>query len=236
MPEKKRAIVLLSGGIDSATVLAIALADGWDVTPLSFDYGQRHFVELAAAQKIAKQFGLNEHFIFPLELNAVGGSVLTNAAEEVPKNRTGGEIGHGIPSTYVPARNTIFLSIALAFAEANQARAIFIGANAIDYSGYPDCRPEFLEAFEYMASLGTKAGAEGHQIKIIAPLLEMSKAAIIHKGVELGVDYSLTFSCYDPDEAGYACGGCDSCLLRHKGFIEAGVPDPTRYRQTPRDI
>jgi 7-cyano-7-deazaguanine synthase len=235
MANSKKAIVLLSGGIDSTTVLAIALADGYEVIPLSFDYGQRHFVELAAAQKIVKHFGLTEHFIFPLELNAFGGSALTDAAVSIPKNRTGSEIAHGIPSTYVPARNTVFLSIALALAEAHHAQAIFIGANAIDYSGYPDCRPEFLEAFEYMASLGTKAGAEGHSIKIIAPLLEMTKAAIIRKGIELRVDYSLTFSCYDPDEAGLACGGCDSCQLRRKGFDEASVPDPTRYRRTDRE-
>lgn len=229
---EKRAVALLSGGIDSATALAVALHEHYWVIGLSFDYGQRHFVELDAAKKVGAHLGIPKHFIFPVELNAIGGSALTGTTG-VPKYRTQTEIGHGIPSTYVPARNTIFLSLALAFAEVWKAHTIFIGANVIDYSGYPDCRPEYLEAFEYMANLGTKAGAEGHPIKIVAPLIKMTKSEIIQRGMELGVDLGLTFSCYDPDENGLACGACDSCQIRRRGFMEAGVPDPTRYREQP---
>lgn len=231
---RPKAISLLSGGIDSTTATAIALADGFDVTALSFDYGQRHFVELIAAKKIAASLKLAEHITFPLDLDLAGGSVLTDAAASVPKDRTEHEIGQGIPNTYVPARNTIFLSIALAFAETRKAEAIYIGANAIDYSGYPDCRPEFLAAFETMANLGTKAGIEGKSIRIVAPLLRMTKAEILREGTRLGVDYALTFSCYDPDDVGQACGHCDSCQIRRKGFADAGLPDPTRYQNRSR--
>ncbi len=231
---RPKAITLLSGGIDSTTATAIALADGYDVTALSFDYGQRHFVELIAAKKIAASLKLAEHITFPLDLDLAGDSVLTDAASSVPKDRTENEIGVGIPNTYVPARNTIFLSIALAFAETRKAEAIYIGANAIDYSGYPDCRPEFLSAFETMANLGTKAGIEGRSIRIVAPLLRMTKAEIVREGTRLGVDYALTFSCYDPDDVGLACGHCDSCQIRRKGFAEAGLPDPTRYQNQSR--
>lgn len=230
MQTKPKAISLLSGGIDSTTATAIAIADGFDVTALSFDYGQRHFVELIAAKRVAEMMKIGEHIIFPLDLDAVGGSALTNKGAEIPKDRSGDEIGHGIPSTYVPARNIVFLSIALAFAESRGARAIYIGANAIDYSGYPDCRPEFLRAFEEMANLGTKAGSEEHTLRIVAPLSSMTKAEIVTTGTRLGIDYSLTFSCYDPDDIGLACGRCDSCQLRRKGFIEAGLADPTRYQ------
>lgn len=231
LPEKK-AIVLLSGGIDSATTLAMALQEHYFVIALSFDYGQRHFVELDAAKKVGVHLGVPKHFIFPLELDAIGGSALTSNIE-VPKRRTESEIGHGIPTTYVPARNTIFLSVALAFAETWNAPTVFIGANVVDYSGYPDCRPEYLEAFEYMANLGTRLGAEGHPVKIIAPLINMTKADIIKKALELGIDLGITFSCYDPDEGGLACGACDACQIRRRGFHEAGVLDPTRYREEP---
>lgn len=230
MNTRERAITLLSGGIDSTTATAIAKADGYEVTALSFDYGQRHFVELFAAKRVAEALGISDHVIFPLDLDAVGGSVLTDKGAEVPKNRRADEIGMGIPSTYVPARNIIFLSIALAFAETRQAKRIYIGANAIDYSGYPDCRPEFLRAFEAMAQLGTKAGVEGSGVQIVAPLLNMTKAEIVSTGAGLGIDYSLTISCYDPNDVGLACGHCDSCQLRRKGFAEAGLPDPTRYQ------
>lgn len=230
MTTKQRAITLLSGGIDSTTATAIAKADGYEVTALSFDYGQRHFVELFAAKRVAEALGISDHVIFPLDLDAVGGSVLTDKGAEVPKDRRADEIGMGIPSTYVPARNIIFLSIALAFAETRQAKQIYIGANAIDYSGYPDCRPEFLRAFEAMAQLGIKAGVEGSGVQIVAPLLNMTKAEIVSTGTGLGIDYSLTISCYDPNDVGLACGHCDSCQLRQKGFAEAGLPDPTRYQ------
>lgn len=229
---EKKAIVLLSGGIDSATTLAVALAEHYYAIALSFDYGQRHQTELDAAKKLGVQLGVPKHFIFPLELDQIGGSALTTNVP-VPKKRTEEEIGHGIPPTYVPARNTIFLSIALAFAEVWDARTIFIGANVIDYSGYPDCRPEYLEAFEYMGTLGTKAGAEGHPIKIVAPLINLTKADIIQRAIDLGVEIGLTFSCYDPDELGLACGLCDACQIRRRGFLEAGVIDPTRYREAP---
>jgi 7-cyano-7-deazaguanine synthase len=231
---RPKAISLLSGGIDSTTATAIALADGYDVVAISFDYGQRHFVELIAAKKIAASLKLAEHITFPLDLDLAGGSVLTDAARSVPKDRTENEIGVGIPNTYVPARNTIFLSIALAFAETRKAEAIFIGANAVDYSGYPDCRPEFLAAFETMANLGTKAGIEGKSIRILAPLLRMTKAEILREGTRLGINYALTFSCYDPDDVGLACGHCDSCQIRRRGFAEAGLADPTRYQNQAR--
>ncbi len=234
MQTKPKAISLLSGGVDSTTATAIAIADGFDITALSFDYGQRHFVELIAAKRVAEALKISEHIIFPLDLDAVGGSALTDRAADIPKGRASDEIGHGIPSTYVPARNIVFLSISLAFAESRGAQAIYIGANAIDYSGYPDCRPEFLRAFELMANLGTKAGSEGKTLRIVAPLSAMTKADIVTTGTRLGVDYSLTFSCYDPDDIGLACGRCDSCQLRRKGFAEAGLADPTRYQSQGR--
>lgn len=221
----KKAVVLLSGGLDSATCLAIARHEGYEAHALSFFYGQRHRVELDAAARVASLLGAKEHKVLSFDLGAVGGSALTDDIE-VPKNHSLEEIGEEIPVTYVPARNTIFLSMALAWAEVLGARDIFIGANALDYSGYPDCRPEFLDAFENVANLGTKAGVEGVGFRIHAPLLRMSKAEIIKKGLELGVDYGATSSCYDPDECGCPCGKCDSCRLRSKGFAEAGVEDP----------
>lgn len=230
---KHPAVVLLSGGIDSSTTLALAIDQGHDVVALSFDYGQRHRRELEAARHIAKSLGVKRHIVFPLDLSIFGGSALTSAIE-VPKHRAEASIGHNIPITYVPARNTIFLSVGLALAEVIGARSIFIGANAVDYSGYPDCRPEFIAAFEKMANLATRAGVESRHIAISAPLIDMSKAEIITLGTKLGVDYALTLSCYDPTVDGCACGGCDSCLLRHKGFVEAGIPDPTKYAVLPQ--
>jgi len=229
-PGRPRAVVLLSGGLDSATCLAVARAEGYECHCLSFAYGQRHDVELEAARRVAQALGAADHKVIRLDLRAFGGSALTDDIE-VPRPTDEAEIGRGgIPVTYVPARNTIFLSFGLAWAEVLGAFDLFIGANALDYSGYPDCRPEFLEAFERVANLGTKAGVEGHRFRIHAPLLRLTKAEIIRKGAALGVDYGLTHSCYDPDPEGRACGGCDSCLLRKKGFREAGVPDPTPYR------
>jgi 7-cyano-7-deazaguanine synthase len=226
--EKKKAVVLLSGGLDSATVLAIARSQGYELYALSFSYGQRHIVELEAAARVASSTGVADHRTAVVDLRAFGGSALT-AEIAVPKGRTSGEMSHGIPITYVPARNTIFLAFALAWAEVLGASDIFIGVNALDYSGYPDCRPEFIEAFERMANLATKAGVEGCQaLKIHTPLIAMSKAEIIRKGVELGVDYGLTSSCYDPSPSGEPCGSCDSCLLRQKGFGENGIEDPLR--------
>jgi 7-cyano-7-deazaguanine synthase len=224
----KRAIVLLSGGLDSATVLAIARDIGYAVHALSFRYGQRHVVELNAARRLAAHFQVAEHVIAEIDLRVFGGSALT-AEIEVPKHRSLGEMARDIPVTYVPARNTVFLSFALAYAETRGARDIFIGVNALDYSGYPDCRPEYITAFERLANLATKAGVAGtQQIKIHTPLIELTKAKIIRRGLALGVDYGLTHSCYDP--AGeLACGQCDSCLLRLKGFAEAGAQDPVRY-------
>ena len=223
---EKRAVVLLSGGLDSATVLAMARTEGFTPYALSFRYGQRHAHELACAQRVAGKIGVEEHAIVDFDLRKFGGSALTGAIE-VPKDRAPHEISHGIPVTYVPARNTIFLSFALAWAEVLEAGDIFIGVNALDYSGYPDCRPEYVEAFEHMANLATKAGVEGtRRFRIHAPLIELTKAQIIKKGLELGVDYSLTSSCYDPAPDGAPCGGCDSCRLRAKGFAEAGVKDP----------
>ena len=228
--QKKKAVVLLSGGVDSATVLAIALGMGYETFALSFRYGQRHSIELEAAGRVAAHFGVSRHLIVDIDLRLIGGSALTSDLD-VPKNRSVDEIDKEIPVTYVPARNTIFLSYALAWAEVLGASDIFIGVNALDYSGYPDCRPEYIEAFERMANLATKAGVEGRQkLKIHAPLLALTKAGIIRKGVDLGVDYSLTHSCYDPSKEGVACGHCDSCLLRLKGFQEAGLRDPVPYK------
>jgi 7-cyano-7-deazaguanine synthase len=224
----KPAVVLLSGGIDSTTTLAIAIAEGFEAYALSFDYGQRHHIETEAACRVADSLGVKEHRIAKIDLRVFGGSALTDDVD-VPKRRSEPEIGHGIPVTYVPARNTIFLAYALAWAEIIPASDIFLGVNAIDYSGYPDCRPEFIEAFEILANLGTKAGVEGRRFHVHTPLIKVSKAEIIRKAVELGIDLSLTHSCYDPSLEGFACGECDSCLLRLKGFREAGIKDPIRY-------
>jgi len=224
----KRAVVLLSGGIDSTTTLAIAIVQGYEVYALSFDYGQRHQIETKAAQRVANSLGVKEHRIAKIDLRVFGGSALTDDVA-VPKQRSETEIAHKIPVTYVPARNTIFLAYALAWAEIIPASDIFIGVNAIDYSGYPDCRPEFIGAFENLANVGTKAGVEGRRIQIHTPLIKLSKADIIRKAVELGVDLSLTHSCYDPTPEGLACSECDSCLLRLKGFREAGIGDPIPY-------
>jgi 7-cyano-7-deazaguanine synthase len=223
----KRAVVLLSGGLDSATTLAICRHDGFDPYALSFDYGQRHKLELNAAKRVATKLGAREHRIAQIDLRVFGGSALTDEIA-VPKNRET-KSASDIPITYVPARNTIFLSYALAWCEVLGAADIFIGANAIDYSGYPDCRPEFISAFERLANVATKAGVEGTEFRIHAPLLSMSKSDIIRKGFELGVDYSLTHSCYDPSSDGVACGECDSCRLRLEGFREAGLTDPIQY-------
>lgn len=222
---KKRAIVLFSSGLDSTTCLAIANKEGFETYALSFDYGQKHRVELDNAKRISKHFNVKEHKIVSLALNSIGGSALTDDNIEVPDYQGTGEI----PSTYVPARNTIFLSVALGWAEVLEAYDIFIGANDLDYSGYPDCRPEYFKAFEAMANLATKAGVEGKHFKINAPLLRLTKSQVIQKGIELGVDYGLTISCYRADQEGRACGKCDSCTYRKKGFKEAGVEDPTRY-------
>ncbi len=221
----KRAVVLLSGGLDSATVLAMARAQGFECHALSVDYGQRHHAELAAAQRVARELGAREHRVIHIDLTAFGGSALTDSRIAVPEQSSS-----GIPLTYVPARNTIMLSLALALAEVLEAQDIFIGVNAVDYSGYPDCRPEYVEAFERMANLATKAAVEGKKLSLHAPLLHLSKAEIIRQGVRLGVDYGLTVSCYQADEDGRACGRCDSCRLRREGFQSAGVPDSTRYR------
>ena len=225
----KQAVVLLSGGLDSATAAAVALSEDFNVNALSFQYGQRNRVELDAARRVASALKLSEHRLLPINLRTFGGSALTDNIS-VPKHRDEAAIAEGIPITYVPARNTIFLSFALAWAEVIGSVDIFIGVNALDYSGYPDCRPQYLEAFQTMARLATKAGAMGQNITIHAPLLHMTKAEIIRLGTSLGVDYALTVSCYDPDSDGLACGHCDSCLLRSKGFREAGVDDPTAYQ------
>jgi 7-cyano-7-deazaguanine synthase len=224
----KRAVVLLSGGIDSTTTLGVAIAEGYEAYALSFDYGQRHCIETEAAQRVASSLGTKEHRIAKIDLRVFGSSALTDDVA-VPKQRAEKEIAHEIPVTYVPARNTIFLAYALAWAEVIPANDIFIGVNAIDYSGYPDCRPEFIEAFEALANLATKAGVEGRRFQIHTPLIKFSKADIIRKGIELGIDFSLTHSCYDPTSEDLACGECDSCLLRLKGFHEAGLKDPIRY-------
>ena len=225
-----KAVVLLSGGLDSTTMLAVAKAQGFEVYALSVDYGQRHRVELERAERIARVMGAAELKVVRLDLRAIGGSALT-AAIDVPTGRSAEDMAHGIPVTYVPARNTILLGLALGYAETVGAFDLFIWANVLDYSGYPDCRPEFLEAFERLANLATKAGVEGAgRFRVHAPLLKKTKAEIIREGTRLGVDYAQTLSCYDPDPAGRACGTCDSCLLRKKGFEEAGVADPTQYR------
>lgn len=224
----KKAVVLLSGGLDSATVLAIARERGFELHALSFDYGQRHRIELNAARRLAQAFGA-QHSVISFDLRKFGGSALTDEID-VPKNRTHSQISEGIPITYVPARNTIFLSFALGLAEVIGAFDLFIGVNALDYSGYPDCRPEFIKAFESLANVATKAGIEGRRFTIHASLIQMTKAQIIREGMRLGVDYSITTSCYDPSPEGRACGRCDSCQLRRQGFVEAGVPDPTSYQ------
>jgi 7-cyano-7-deazaguanine synthase len=229
---REKAVVLLSGGLDSATALAIAKSLGYELYALSFSYGQRHILELEAAGRVAASIGVAQHRTAPIDLRVFGGSALTDEID-VPKGRTAGEMSQGIPITYVPARNTIFLSFALAWAEVLGSSDIFIGVNALDYSGYPDCRPEFIEAFEKMANLATKAGVEGRQrLKIHAPLIALTKVEIIRKGIELGVDYGLTSSCYDPSPKGDPCGQCDSCILRLKGFKENGIDDPLKYKKT----
>lgn len=229
MMKHNKAVVLLSGGLDSTTALAIAKLQGYEVYAISFGYGQRHLIEMESARRVAQAIGVAKHLTMNLDLRAIGGSALTDEIA-VPKHATADEITATIPITYVPARNTIFLSFALAFAEVNEAADIFIGVNALDYSGYPDCRPEYIEAFERMANLATRAGVEGTlKIKIHTPLMAMTKAEIIQTGLRLGIDYSLTHSCYDPTPKGLACGSCDSCLLRLKGFAEAGAQDPLRY-------
>lgn len=221
----KKAVVLLSGGLDSATILALARRDGYSCHALSFAYGQRHSAELAAAAQVAKALGAVEHKTVALDLSAIGGSALTDSSIPVPDHPT-----QGIPVTYVPARNTVFLAVAVGWAEVLEAGHIFIGVNAVDYSGYPDCRPEFIAAFQEVAKLGTKAGVEGRGLAIQAPLQQLSKAEIVRLGTGLGVDYGLTVSCYSADAEGKACGVCDSCRLRRQGFADAGLPDPTRYR------
>jgi 7-cyano-7-deazaguanine synthase len=222
--EPKKAVVLVSGGLDSSTVLAMARSQGYACYALSYDYGQRHRAELEAAERVSAVLGDVEHKVVRLNLDSIGGSALTDTAIDVPEEET-----EGIPITYVPARNTVFLSIALGWAEVLGATDIFIGVNAVDYSGYPDCRPEFIAAFEAMANLATKAGVEGRGLTVHAPLIDMSKAEIIRAGLDLGVDYALTVSCYQATTEGLACGRCDSCRLRRQGFLEAGVADPTRY-------
>jgi 7-cyano-7-deazaguanine synthase len=221
----KKAVVLLSGGLDSATTLAVARRDGYACHALSFDYGQRHRAELDAAARVARTLGALEHKTVALDLSSIGGSALTDASIPVPERPS-----TGIPVTYVPARNTVFLAVALGWAEVLGARDLFIGVNAVDYSGYPDCRPEFIAAFQQLANLGTQAGVEGRGLSIHAPLVKLSKAEIVRLGASLGVDYGMTVSCYTADAQGRACGVCDSCRLRRQGFIEAGLPDPTRYR------
>lgn len=223
----KKAVVLLSGGLDSATCLAVALSQGYECHAISFDYGQRAHSELQAAQTLCRKMGVADFHIVPLALGALGGSALTDNTLSIPESSSEAD---GIPITYVPARNTVFLSYALALAEVKDASVIYIGVNALDYSGYPDCRPDFIEAFEKLANLATRAGVEGDAMRIEAPLQRMSKADIVRLGTELGVDYSLTVSCYQADAEGRACGRCDSCRLRSKGFAEAGIADPTRYQ------
>jgi 7-cyano-7-deazaguanine synthase len=224
-----KAVLLLSGGLDSTTLLAVARRDGFDVHAMTFRYGQRHANEVDAARRVAARFGVHDHVVADIDLRTFGGSALTSDSIDVPRDRDVGE--RGVPVTYVPARNTIFLAFALAWAEVLGAADIFIGVNALDYSGYPDCRPEYIEAFERMANLATRAGTEGRLLlRIRAPLINLTKAQIIQLGTSLGVDYAVTQSCYDPDSTGAACGHCDACQLRLKGFAEAGIPDPARYR------
>jgi 7-cyano-7-deazaguanine synthase len=233
MSDGRKAVVLLSGGLDSTTTLAVAKSQGYEIFALTFRYGQRHKVELEAAQRIAKHFQVGKHLVLEFDLRLFGKSALTDDIE-VPKGRTSEEMKRNIPMTYVPARNTIFLSFALAWAETLEAEDIFIGVNALDYSGYPDCRLEYIAAYERMANLATKAGVEGRQkYKIHTPLICMTKEQIIKKGLELGADFGLTHSCYDPGDAGEACGRCDSCQLRLKCFAEAGFRDPIQYRTKP---
>lgn len=228
---QRKAVVLLSGGLDSTTALAVAKRDGFALHALTFRYGQRHAEEIEAARRVAIRFGVAEHVIADIDLRMFGGSALTSDVP-VPKGRPMDEMAHGIPATYVPGRNTIFLSFAVAWAEVLESSDIFIGVNALDYSGYPDCRPEFIEAYERMANLATKAGVEGRvKTRIHTPLLHLTKAQIVQLGFELGVDYGLTLTCYDPDPEGRACGRCDACLLRLKGFLEAGHKDPVKYQQ-----
>ena len=222
-----KAVVLLSGGLDSATILAMARRETRDCIALSFAYGQRHEIELTAARRVAQSMKVREHVVVPLDLRVFGASALT-ADIAVPKDALGAP---GIPATYVPARNTVFLALAVALAEARDAQEIWIGVNAIDYSGYPDCRPEFIDAFQQVILRGTRSGNERGEPRIVAPLIRMTKAEIIRRGASLGVDYSLTHSCYDPDAEGRACGRCDSCLIRKRGFVEAGVLDPTTYKR-----
>ena len=220
-----KAVVLLSGGMDSATCLALARAEGFECCALSFDYGQRHTAELDAADAVARAFDVSTHRVLRMDLGAIGGSALTDERIDVPEVAS-----DSIPVTYVPARNTVFLSFALGWAEVLEADAIYVGVNAVDYSGYPDCRPEYIAAFQRLADLATKRAIEGQSIRIVAPLIELTKGEIVRRGVELGVDYGLTVSCYQADEDGLACGVCDACRLRKAGFDEAGVVDPTRYR------
>ena len=222
----RRAVVLLSGGLDSATVLAIARSEGWICHALSVHYGQRHSAELAAAVRVAQALGAAEHRVMGVDLAGIGGSALTDAALTVPEAPT-----TGIPSTYVPARNTLLLALSLSWAEVLGAEAVFVGVNAVDYSGYPDCRPAFIDAFNEVARLGTRAGVEGHPVRVLAPLVSLSKAAIIQRGLALGLDYAMTVSCYQATEAGEACGRCDACRLRREGFAAAGVSDPTLYQR-----
>lgn len=230
---KRKAVVLLSGGLDSTTTLALAKSEGYEIYALTFRYGQRHAIEIEAARRIATCYAVADHVVAEIDLRVFGGSALTDDIA-VPKNRSLDEMATGIPITYVPARNTIFLSFALAWAEVLGANDVFIGVNALDYSGYPDCRPEFIDAFQRMANLATKAGVEGKQsLRISTPLIELSKAQIVRKGIELGIDYSMTVSCYEPGSDGAACGRCDSCLLRLKGFAENGLADPGKYQATP---
>lgn len=227
MTSRKKAVVLVSGGLDSTTVLAIAKEQGYDCYTISFDYGQRHRAELLAAERTAAALGSLRHKVVSLDLRSIGGSALTDDSLAIPEQET-----DGIPVTYVPARNTVFLSLALGWAEVLEARDIFIGVNAVDYSGYPDCRPEYIAAYETMANLATRAGVEGNSLAIRAPLMHMSKAEIVRLGHSLGIDYSLTVSCYQATDEGRACGRCDSCRLRRLGFIQAGLADPTRYQHS----
>lgn len=223
----KKAVILVSGGLDSTTVLSMALDQGYDCYTLSFDYGQRHRSELKAAERVSQSVGVVEHKVVALDLGTIGGSALTDTAIDVPEEETS-----GIPVTYVPARNTVFLSIALGWAEVLGANDLFLGVNAVDYSGYPDCRPEYIKAFEAMANLATKAGVEGQRLSVHAPLINLTKAEIVQAGVALGVDYSQTVSCYQASLDGLACGKCDSCRLRAQGFLQAGIKDPTRYKKS----
>lgn len=229
--DKRKAVVLLSGGLDSATVLAIASAEGYACHTLSFDYGQRTRAELLAAQQLSRQMGAVVHKVVRLDMGTIGGSALTDMEIDVPEEQS-----EGIPITYVPARNTVFLALALGWAEVLEANDIFIGVNAVDYSGYPDCRPEFINAFETLANLATRAGVEGNTMNIRTPLMELSKADIVRRGLALGLDYGLTVSCYQADSQGRACGRCDSCQLRRQGFTDAGVADPTRYFERSAEI